>query len=55
MPYGFPKSLGGDSSANDALMERCVTKVMAQGNSKQAAIRICKVAISRRKQRQKGH
>lgn len=51
MPYGFPKKLGGDSPDNDALMERCVSKVMAQGKDKQSAIRICKVSIAMRKSR----
>jgi hypothetical protein len=47
MPYGFPKSKGGDSPENDAKMERCVRDVMAKGKDKESAIRICKVAIAR--------
>lgn len=47
MPYGVAKAAGGDSTANDAKMERCVSQVMAQGHDKVSAIRICKVAIQR--------
>jgi ribosomal protein S7 len=53
MPYGFPKAQGGDSKSNDALMERCVTKVMATGKSKESAIRICKVSIAMRLKKSK--
>lgn len=44
MPYGFNKSLGGDSQENDAAIERCVIQVMNKGASKEEAIRICKHA-----------
>ena len=47
MPYGFPIKLGGDNPANDQKMERCVTQLMAKGQDKVSAIRICKVAIAR--------
>jgi uncharacterized protein YoaH (UPF0181 family) len=47
MPYGMPKSQGGDTPAVDAKMERCVQQVMAQGKSKESAIRICKAAMIR--------
>jgi ribosomal protein S7 len=49
MPYGFPKAQGGDSKANDALMERCVSRVMATGKDKVTAIKICKTSIAMRK------
>ena len=47
MPYGFAKKLGGDNTKNDALMERCVTHVMAQGHDKVSAIRICKASLGK--------
>jgi len=53
MPYGFPKAQGGDSKENDALMEKCVSKVMGTGKSKESAIRICKVSIAMRKAKSK--
>jgi hypothetical protein len=49
VPYGFPKRLGGDNAANDALMERCVQHVTARGSDKVSAIRICKSALERAK------
>ena len=45
MPYGLSKKIGGDNAANDAKMERCVTKVMAEGHTKLSAILICKASI----------
>jgi len=44
-PYGVPKSKGGDNEENDSKMERCVEKVMAEGHSKESAIKICKSSI----------
>lgn len=41
MPYGGEV----DKPGNLAKMERCVSKVIAQGNSKESAIRICKASI----------
>lgn len=51
MPYGFKKSLGGDNQANDQRMEACVTRVMATGQDKVSAIRICKASIARSMQK----
>ena len=42
MPYGVSKKAGGDSAENDAKMEDCVKAVMAKGQSKVNAIKICK-------------
>ncbi len=44
MPYGFNKSLGGDSPENDAMIESCVQHVMDKhpGMDKVSAIKICK-------------
>lgn len=39
MPYGMK---GGDTPAKDAWMEKCVSRVMAQGHDKGSAIAICK-------------
>jgi hypothetical protein len=47
MPYGVAKSIGGDNASNDAWMEQCVAKVVAKGESKESAIRICKVVQER--------
>ena len=44
MPYGFNKSLGGDSPDNDAAIERCVSALVAKGHDKVEAIKICKHA-----------
>jgi hypothetical protein len=49
MPYSVSKRSGGDSSGNDAWMERCVAKVQAGGQSKESAIRICKANLERHK------
>jgi len=54
MPYGLSKKIGGDTPANDALMERCVKDVMAQGKSKLSAVLICKSSIQKSKMRKKG-
>lgn len=45
MPYGVPKSRGGDSAANDAKMHRCIEGVMKDGKSKLSAILICKASL----------
>lgn len=45
MPYGVRKDKGGDSLRNDARMEACVGAVMAKGQDKESAIRICKVRL----------
>jgi hypothetical protein len=46
MPYGLSKKIGGDTSANDAKMERCIKDVMAGGqHNKLRAILICKASI----------
>lgn len=46
MPYGVPKSKGGDSTRNVAKMESCVSQVMAkQGVDKARAIAICKKSL----------
>lgn len=43
MPYGIPKSAGGDSTRNVAKMESCVQQVMQNSKvTEQSAIRICK-------------
>lgn len=47
MPYGVSKKQGGDTPANDAKMERCVSDVMRQGHSKVSAIKICKNSFRR--------
>ena len=51
MPYGVSKEAGGDSASNDRKMERCVAHVMGKGKSKVSAIRICKVAIQKSKEK----
>lgn len=54
MPYGIKKSKGGDSPANVAKIERCVSDILANRNFKSrnpketrkvAAIKICKSQI----------
>jgi len=43
MPYGIPKTSGGDSTRNVAKMESCVQSVMKGGRvTEQSAIKICK-------------
>jgi len=54
VPYGLSKKIGGDTAANDALMERCVQDVMATGKSKLSSVLICKASIQRSKMRKKG-
>lgn len=50
MPYGVPKSKGGDSKENVAKMERCVASIMRkQQISKSRAIAICKDSLFGRK------
>lgn len=55
MPYGLSKKIGGDNATNDAKMERCVTKVMAEGHTKLSAILICKASIQKGNRGEKGH
>ena len=45
MPYGVPKTHGGDNPANDAKMESCIKQVMANGTPKLNAILICKSSL----------
>jgi len=45
MPYGIPKSYGGDTAANVTKMERCVNDLMKKGYNKTSAIRICKAKL----------
>lgn len=59
MPYGIDKDIGGDNESNTQFMERCVKRVMSRNNSKtnspytkEAAIRICKVALQKSKSSQ---
>ncbi len=44
MPYGFNKSLGGDTPETDKMIEHCVASVMAKNPKldKVSAIKICK-------------
>lgn len=43
MPYGIPKSKGGDTTRNVGKMESCVQSVMKGSRvNEQSAIRICK-------------
>jgi hypothetical protein len=49
LPYGLPKAKGGDTAANDAWMERCVTAVQKKGHSKLSSILICKRQFSQKK------
>lgn len=53
MPYGIAKSKGGDTPANDAKMERCVSHLMDKGYDKVSAIKICKSNMSGGKKRTK--
>ena len=45
MPYGVPKSKGGDTPDNTARMDRCVQHLQTQGHSKLSSIRICKKTL----------
>lgn len=47
MPYGMSKSIGGDTAPVDAKMERCVRDLMAKHYTKESAIKICKVSITK--------
>lgn len=51
MPYGLPKSKGGDTAASDAWMENCIQSVMKKGTPKLNAILICKAQFKRKKSR----
>jgi ribosomal protein S7 len=53
MPYGVAKDQGGDSQANDAWMEKCVSSVMKGGKSKGSAIAICKTTLATLKKKRK--
>ena len=53
MPYGIPKSSGGDNSANVRKMERCIKRVMKRGRTKTEAIRICKSTLFRTRRRKR--
>lgn len=46
MPYGVPKTHGGDTPENDKKMEDCVSSIMKkQGIPKPQAIAICKDSL----------
>jgi hypothetical protein len=45
LPYGIAKSKGGDTPANDAKLERCVSSLMGKGYDKVSAIRVCKASL----------
>lgn len=49
MPYGLPKSKGGDTAANDAWMKDCITAVQKKGHDKLSAILICKRTFAKKK------
>lgn len=51
MPYGIPKSLGGDSKENVRWMEKCIASVLEKqpDMDKQRAIRICKAQFIKKK------
>ena len=49
MPYGVPRSAGGDTAANDARVERCVKRLQAKGYSKVSSIKLCKASMFGRK------
>ena len=52
MPYGVPKSSGGDSPENERKMARCVRRVMSsQSVDKESAIRICKSSLYGKRKR----
>lgn len=48
MPYGVSKTLGGDSRANDARVERQVGALQRKGYGKVPAIKIAKAGMRRR-------
>ena len=46
MPYGIPKTAGGDTTRNVAKMESCVQQVMKGSKvDESSAIRICKTRL----------
>lgn len=47
MPYGLPKSIGGDSKKNDAKMEKMVSAIQASGKDKVSAIKIAKASMEK--------
>ena len=47
MPYGIRKSLGGDTAATDARMERCVAELKAKGYPLPRAVAICKSPVQK--------
>jgi len=49
MPYGIPKSSGGDSPTNVDRVERCVKRLQAKGYSKVSSIKLCKASMFGRK------
>jgi len=49
MPYGLPKSIGGDSPSNVKWMENCVTK-LSKTKDKNSAIAICKSQLIKSKE-----
>lgn len=48
MPYGLPKKKGGDTPANDAWMQRCISDVQAKGHDRLSAILICKSTFAKK-------
>ena len=48
MPYGMPKSMGGDSPKNDAKMEKMVSAIEATGQDKVSAIKIAKASLEKK-------
>lgn len=45
VPYGLPRSQGGDTPEKDAKMERCIADLQAKGYPKLKALLICKASI----------
>lgn len=52
MPYGLPKSIGGDSPSNTKWMENCVSKV-SKGRGKSSAIAVCKSQLIKTRRKNK--
>jgi hypothetical protein len=52
MPYGLPKDLPQPES--DQKVERCVTKLVARGEDKTSAIRICKASLIKSAKKRQG-
>lgn len=48
-PFGVDKKLGGDNKENDGWMEKCVSKVKAQGKDEGSAVAICKAQLQKMK------